>query len=446
MARTTDSPVTYLLRDPKAKTPTPIVCAVRFENQRINLGTGFKALPGHWNAKNGRVKNVVDALEKDQINGYLDRTEKAISGIITDLKANLIPLTKETVKSQIDAYLNPVAEIEKPRTLLDFVRWYIETCPTRLVRGSKARAGRFISPDTIRRYKTTQNGLEAFAKTYPRTLEFDNIDAGFYKAFTAWLTTRNYATNNVSKYVENVKGFMSAAVDEGFTTNMAYRKFSNLREDAENIYLTETELQRIYDLDLSKNVRLDRVRDLFIFAAWTGLRFSDFSTLQPEHIKTDEDGNQYLDLRQRKTGGRVQIPIVHEVITKLLAKYSGSLPAGISNQKTNDYIKEICQQAELSERILKHVTKGGKAVVKTSDGWDKMSVGVEKWTLVTSHTARRSFATNMFKRGMPTMLIMKLTGHKKESEFLKYIKIDAAETLDLMRQYLGQKTPALKIA
>lgn len=446
MARTTDSPVTYLLRDPKAKTPTPIVCAVRFENQRINLGTGFKALPGHWNAKNGRVKNVVDALDKDQINGYLDRTEKAIKGIITDLKANLIPLTKETVKGRIDAYLNPVAEVEKPKTLLDFVRWYIETCPTRLVRGSKSRTGRFISPDTIRRYITTQNGLEAFAITYPRTLEFDNIDAGFYKAFTAWLTSRNYATNNVSKYVENVKGFMSAAVDEGFTTNMAYRKFSNLREDAENIYLTEAELQRIYDLDLSKNVRLDRVRDLFLFAAWTGLRFSDFSTLQPEHIKTDEDGNPYLDLRQRKTGGRVQIPIVHEVITKLLAKYSGNLPAGISNQKTNDYIKEICQQAELTERILKHVTKGGKAVVKTSEGWDKMSAGVEKWTLVTSHTARRSFATNMFKRGMPPILIMKLTGHKKESEFLKYIKIDAAETLDLMRQYLGQKTPTLKIA
>ena len=84
--------------------------------------------------------------------------------------------------------------------------------------------------------------------------------------------------------------------------------------------------------------------------------------------------------------------------------------------------------------------------MKVSNGWEKMSTGVEKWTLVTTHTARRSFATNMFKRGMPTVLIMKLTGHKKESEFLKYIKIDAEETLTLMRQYLGQKSTPLSIA
>jgi integrase len=444
MARTANTPITFVLRDPNGKTPTPIVGIVRFNNERVKVATGFKVKPAHWNDEKGRVKNVTDALDKDEINGYLERTEKAVGKIITDLKANLIPLSKETIKHRIDAYLNPAVEVEKPKTLLDFVRWYIETCPNRLVRGSKARTGRFISPDTIRRYKTTLNGLEAFSKVYPRTLEFDHIDASFYKAFTEWLTAKNYATNNVSKYVENVKGFMSAAVDEGLTSNMAYRKFSNLREDAENIYLTESELQRIYELDLSKNIRLERVRDLFIFAAWTGLRFSDFSTLQPEHIKTDENGNQYLDLRQRKTGGRVQVPIVHDAVTELLAKYSNTLPTGISNQKTNDYLKEICKSAEINERILKHVTKGGKALVKTSDGWNKTSAGVEKWTLVTTHTARRSFATNMFKRGMPTVLIMKLTGHKKESEFLKYIKIDAEETLVLMRQYLGPKSAPLK--
>lgn len=411
------------------------------------MSTPFKCLPAHWNAEKYRVRNVVDATDKDKINLYLSNLEKAVSGILADLRSTNTALTKEIVRARVDAYVNPVAEVEKPKTLLTFVRWYIDTCPTRLVRGSKARSGRFISPDTIRRYKTTLNGLEAFAKVYPRPLDFDNIDAGFYKSFTAWLTARNYATNNVSKYVENVKGFMSVAVDEGFTTNLAFRKFANLREDAENIYLTETELTRIYELDLSKKPSgMERVRDLFMFAAWTGLRFSDFSTLQPEHLKTDENGNQYLDLRQRKTGGRVQIPVVHEAVTALLAKYDNRLPAGISNQRTNDYLKELCQLAEIKERILKHVTKGGKAVVKTSEGYsDTLTAGVEKWELVTTHTARRSFATNMFKRGMPTLLIMRLTGHKKESEFLKYIKIDAAETLDLMRHYLGQSNPAKSV-
>jgi len=239
---------------------------------------------------------------------------------------------------------------------------------------------------------------------------------------------------------------MSAAVDESFTSNMAYRKFANLREDAENIYLTETELESIYRLDLSKSPRLEKVRDLFIFASWSGLRFSDFSTLQPEHIKTDESGEQYIDLRQRKTGGRVQIPIVHDAVTELLTKYNGCLPTGISNQKTNDYLKEICQKAELTERILKYATKGGKSVVKTADGWGTVSTGVEKWMLVTSHAARRSFAYNMFKHLMPTFLIMKLTGHKKESEFLKYINVDAEETVAITRQYRGSRTQTFKVA
>lgn len=429
------SPVTYWLREQKATKPTPIHCLICFDNERLKLSIPFKVLPAHWNGEKYRIRNVVDATNKDQANAFMNELEDAVKDILNDMKAQRIALDKETVRRRIDAYLNPVVDVDKPKTLLDFVQWYISTCPTRLVRSKGNRAGRVISPSTIRRYKTTLNGLEAFALTYPRSLEFDHIDSHFYKAFTEWLTAKDYATNNVSKYIENLKGFMSAAVDEGFTTNQAFRKFANLREDAENIYLPETELQRIYDLDLSKTPRLERVRDLFIFAAWTGLRFSDFSTLQPEHIKSDAEGNKYLDLKQQKTAGRVQIPIVHEAVTQLLTKYDNRLPTGISNQKTNDYLKEICQLAEIDSRELKHVTKGGKQVVKTSEGWAKTSPGVYKWELVTSHTARRSFATNMFKRGMPTLLIMKLTGHKKESEFLKYIKVDAQEAMDLMRSY-----------
>lgn len=436
MARTTDSPVTYLLRDSKSKIPTPIIRAVRFDNQRINMGTGFKVLPSHWNKDRNRVKNVVDAIDKDKINAYLTETEEGIRTIILDLKSKRVPLTKETVKERIEAYLYPPAELEKPKTLLDFIHSYIQTCPNRLVRGSKARAGKFISKDTIRRYQTTLNGLKQFANVYPKPLDFENINSDFYNAFTVWLTSKNYATNNVSKYIENIKGFMNAAVDEGITTNMAYRRFANLREDSENVYLNEAELQRIYELDLSKIARLEQIRDLFIFASWTGLRFSDFSTLQAAHIVTNPDGGQDLDLKQRKTGGRVKIPIVHPAVVQIIAKYSNNLPNGISNQKTNEYIKEVCQLADVNSLVLKHITKGGKLVVKTDTGWDDASTGVEKWTLVTTHTARRSFATNMYKRGMPTLIIMKLTGHKKETEFLKYIKVEPQEIVNIMRQYM----------
>lgn len=437
MARTAERYISYVLREPKAKVSTPIIGLVRFNNNQIKIHTGFKVHPSHWSKALQKVKNVVDATEKDKINTYLENLSDAVESIINDLKMNRIELTGEIIRSRIKEYQQPTKSNDKPTTLIQFAQYYIETAPTRLVRSKGMRAGRVISPSTIQRYKTTLKGLIEFETNYSRTFSFENIDATFYKNFTEWLTARDYATNNVSKYIENVKGFMSAAVDEGLTSNLAFKRFSNLREDADNIYLTELELERIYKLDLSTVKRLERVRDLFIFASWTGLRFSDFSTLQPEHIQIDEKGNKYLNLKQRKTGGRVVIPIEHTAVTELLEKYDNRLPTGITNQRTNDYLKEIGKLAEINERVLKHITKGGKEVVKTSNGYSTVgtSSGVEKWELITTHTGRRSFATNMFKRGMPVYYIMKLTGHRKEAEFYKYIKVDKEETTDAIRSY-----------
>lgn len=433
MARQAESPITFVLREPSSKHPTPIIGIIWFNNDRLKISTGFKVLPSHWNYSRYRVKNVTDALNKDLINSYLDKLEKIVANVLAHLKSHNIVLTKEKIREEVHSLLNPTVDDNKPKTLIDFVKWYIQTSPTRIAKGT--RTGRFISPDTIRRYKTTLNGLVSFSTVYERPLLFEYIDNSFYKAFTSWLIERGHATNNVSKYIENVKCFMNAAIDEGYTTNLAFRKFANMREEADNIYLTEKELQRMYDLDLSNNTPLERVRDLFIFAAWTGLRFSDFSKLQPEHIKSDELGHRYLDLKQHKTGNKIQIPILHEVVQQILTKYNDALPKGISNQHSNTYLKKIAELALINDLILKHITKGGKALIKTETGWAETSAGVEKWTLVSTHTARRSFATNMFKRGMPTYLIMKLTGHKKESEFLKYIKVDQKETMDLIRHY-----------
>jgi len=439
MARKANNPATFWLRDPKATKPTPIHCLVSFDGYRVKVATPFKCLPAHWNLEKYRVRNVTDATEKDQINTYLSGLEKKISAILADLRSSGVALTRDLVRARVDAYINPVADEEKPKTLLDFIDAYIKTAPTRLSKNSGAKAGQFIAPNTIRRYITSYNGLLAFSKIYPRLLTFDNIDLAFHKAYTSWLTSKNYATNNVSKYIENVKTFMAIAVDEGYTTNIIYQKFNAPRVESENIYLTEEELGRIYNLDLSNNPRLDKVRDQFIFASWTGLRFSDFSTLQPEHFKTSPKGKPYIDLRQRKTGGRVVIPFVHEHVSAIRSKYNDRLPTGISNQKTNDYIKEICKLAEINSRELKHIVKGGRELVKTSDGWDTKSTGVEKWQLVTSHTARRSFASNMFRRGFPSDALMKITGHKKLNVFMKYVKATDHDLIEMMYEMVERK-------
>ena len=420
MARTTDSPVTYLLRDPKAKAPTPINCIVRFENQRVNVGTGFKVLPGHWNLKTNRVKNVVDALDKDQINGYLERTERAISQIITDLKANLIPLTKEVVRERIDSYLKPEIKPEEPGqpALFSFIDSFIQSAPQRV----NIDTGKHIDERTIKKYRTTVRVLREFAATYHRSVDFDTIDLAFYDAFTAYLTKKEgLAVNTVGKYVQSLKVFLNEATAKGVNTKLDYKsnRFKVLKEDADSIFLSESELQQLYQMDFSSLPRLERVRDLFLVGCYTGLRFSDFTAIRSEYIK---DG--MIRMEQFKTMGKVVIPC-HPIVTAMLDKYKGNLPRNISNQKMNDYLKEACQLAGLTGREGKGITKGGSRVVRS----------YEKWQLVSTHTARRSFATNMYLMGVPSITIMRITGHRSEKAFMRYIKLDEEQHAKIIAQH-----------
>ena len=204
---------------------------------------------------------------------------------------------------------------------------------------------------------------------------------------------------------------MNEAVDRGVTKNTEYRnkRFKVIEEQVDKIYLKEDELLKIYQLDLSKHQRLIKVRDLFIVACYTGLRFSDLIQLRPENIVND--GRQFR-IKTEKTGEIVQIPI-HKYVRQILNAYDYQLPTALSNQKMNDYLKEIGEIAGIDNTIITSLTRGGKTENTIS----------KKYELITTHTARRSFASNAYLSNMPSISIMKITGHKTEKSFLKYIRI-----------------------
>ncbi len=171
-------------------------------------------------------------------------------------------------------------------------------------------------------------------------------------------------------------------------------------------------------LDLSDNKRLEAVLDLFLIGCHTGLRYCDLSTLKAANIK---DG--FIKVTQIKTGGNVIIP-VHNTVYRILAKYNGELPPAISNQKTNDYLKEITSKVDLLKvKTSKETTKGGV----------KVSVTKERWEMVSTHTCRRTFCTLQYLNGVPSITIMKISGHTTEKDFLKYIKMDSQEHAEKMR-------------
>ena len=190
---------------------------------------------------------------------------------------------------------------------------------------------------------------------------------------------------------------MRAAREEGLHDNglIESRKFRVLTADVENIYLTESEIRAIADLD--------------------------FSTINEGNIRTLDSGQRVIDLKQQKTGNHVVIPIRPE-LQAILDKYENRLPKAYE-QKVNKFIKEVAREAGITEKIEVPYVENG----------EKKTHLVDKCDLVKTHTARRSGATNMYLAGIPTIAIMKITGHKTEKEFMKYIKITEEQTaMELM--------------
>ena len=154
------------------------------------------------------------------------------------------------------------------------------------------------------------------------------------------------------------------------------------------------------------------MRDLFLFGAWVGLRFSDFSNVKFENIVQIE-GDYFIKMVTQKTKELVIIPC-NNVVLEIFEKYkdrTNLLPKTISNQKFNEYIKEVCKLASFDEK--------GRIASKPKE---------ELYSLISSHTARRSFATNYYLQGFPTLDLMKITGHKTEKSFLKYIRVSKLDT------------------
>lgn len=430
MAKEKKAGTSYVLRNPNEKTPQPIYFLLRFDNDRIRIATGLKIAPEFWDANKQRVRNKVEATNKDEINAFLVDLENEARRLFVKLQTAR-NLTKESLKAEIETYLQPkpVEVIPAKKTLFDFIQEFIDKSPLRI----NPHTGKKIEFRTIQKYNTVFSVLQDFAKEYSRKIDFETIDLDFYQDFTEYLTnTKRFSVNNIGKYIQTLKTFLNEATAKGLNIKSDYksRRFKVVHEDSDSIYLNEKELQILYDLDLTKTPRLDKVRDLFLVGCWTGLRFSDLVALRPEKINKG-----MIRLEQAKTLDKVVIPC-HPVVNAILAKYEGNLPSAISNQKMNDYLKEVCYRAKLTDSTTKGITKAGIRVLQT----------FEKWELVSVHTARRSFATNMYQLGVPTVTIMKITGHRTEKAFLTYIKLSEEEHAQIIQSYWSQRpNPLIKV-
>ena len=389
--------------------------------------------PDVWDVKNECIKAKVIFLGRDKFNKSISDLKNIILKAYSS-EPTKIEYTSDWLEQAIINIQNPKKFLsleEKPMTLFEFVEKFIQTAPTRKV----SKTGTLMNKRAIVQHQITFDYLKTFAAYSNKAeFEFSDMNKSFYDEFVKYLQTFNLASNTIGQKIKHLKLWLNEAYKLELHTEIKYKSaFEGIQEKSDNVALDESELQKLFDLDFSnvttKDVykykilvqdkeadsykldTLDIVRDGFLLECWTGCRFSDLGKITSQNIK-----NGLISLKQQKTGAEVIIPL-HPMSIAILQKYNYTPPKPVSNQRFNDVIKILCHIAEINEQEKKEITKGG---VKQINFY-------KKWELISSHTGRRSFATNNYRMGLDTYTIMKITGHKTESSFLKYIKVKPEE-------------------
>ena len=423
----------YLRKASKADAPCSVLLYFSYAGERIKVGAVEKIDAKFWDPNNQRAKQNrafetfpefnqrlvnIASLCMNIYRSYLNDHEQQQPAADTLRSLFKEVLFAEKVESKLD------------ESLFGFIEQFIEDARGRL----NAKTGKPLSNASFVVYQRTLDLLKEFALSKRRKLNFEDITYEFYLDFTQYLSVEhNFATNTVGKHIKTLKTFLNEATERGINTSFDFKskRFRVARESVDSIYLTLEELDTLLKLDLSKNTRLERVRDLFLVGCFTGLRFSDFNNLAKECFILD-NGEEYIEIETQKTRRKVVIPVFDQ-LKQIRKRYTdlteNQLPPSMSNQKMNQYLKEIGQLAGFTDLEQTRITKKGKEIIQN----------VPKYTLISTHTARRSFATNMYLLGVPSYTIMAITSHTTEKSFLQYIKVTPKEHAVQMREIVQRQ-------
>lgn len=396
--------------------------------RRLSCRTGLYGFRDHWSEKKQthtvKMVNPLFRAEIIEVNEKLGKLKARIETAAANTPAVAIcrPWLAQIVEDELHPTKTEKASQDAPRTLIQAVEDFIAAAPTTI-----RHKGRPICAARLNHYKQVLKNLQAMGAD---GVTIERADKAFYDSFVRYMYAAGYKQNTIATRVKCIKSVINSLpmAERVGCEFVEPKKCAAVMEDIDNIALNEKELQALAALDLADNPHLDRVRDQFLLLAWTGCRYSDLGKLSRKYIMSD-DGDNYFSLEQQKTGAKVVIPILPP-IEPILEKYDYQPPKPISNQKFNDYIKQVAQLAHLDDEVATIHTQQ----IKGDFTPGRVETRHPKWQAITAHTARRSFATNMYKRGFPTLAIMAITGHKTEKSFLTYIKVSEAENAALLKR------------
>lgn len=381
--------INWNLRSPKAET-SPVRLVIHHRGQTYNKSVGITVPVGEW---------------KVPKRGPQYSSNPTIAAKITDINRYLLTYlndfsTDEDIKRVLDGIGKGEVQQNSGQGKETMTFWeYYDQFSNR-------------QRPNLRQFRSVHNKV---AEIMGRGDNWDDIDEDWERRLVDGMNERGYSDNYKAGIIAKIKTAMQEALDLGYHTNTAYKKFKKKYTPADSIWLTADEIEALWNLDL-KGQDL-AVRDLFLLGFYTAARFSDYSHLEKSSIR---DG--VIHIVSQKTNVESLIPCSPRVVT-ILERHGGKAPV-MSQQELNREIKKIAMFARINEPITTSIVKGGKLVREV----------YPKYKLVSSHTARRSAATQLTLQGVPERSVMMITGHKTHQAFATYVRLNAEQNAELLKE------------
>ncbi len=412
-----------------------ILCVTHDRKNRVKITTEHLIKPVQWDFKKQRVKSQVNGSAP--LNDLLDK-------LIPDAKKEYNRIRKEypemkfhEIAENLRAYINgKVAPIysEAHKSFFDVFNEYI---------GAKSSD---VSDLTIKKYRTVLTSLKEFSPN----ITFDKVDLKFYDKYVAYLRSRKpqgrqktrdegkqigLLNDTTAKYLEVLKNFLKWSCERKYHTNNIYldSSFKAARQPKNDIVtLRLDELKQLYEFDFSDNIRLERVRDLFCFACFTGQRWSDISAFRKEQLQ-----GEVWRFESYKTRKVISVPLVGYAAPAIdiLRKYDYKLPE-ITSQRFNEYIKEAATLAKLNRPVQ----------IKRFIGKDEIITDKPLHDYISSHTGRRTAVSILLNvEKLPIHKVRDITGHADLKTLDKYLDKDEIALIESMKQTQGISKPIMKV-
>lgn len=369
--------IRFQLDKPKSLVPTVIMVSVRYgkDSERIRFSVGESIEPNKWDSTRQRAKRGY--RHEKHLSDWLGHVENTIRDAYHCLRYSENGIAKAVLRAEIDRRLHRKEAKELPTIWAAFDLH------------QEAHTATFAA-GTLAEYRVIKQHLLAFDTAYSLRLSWDTITLPYLSKFADYLISVREVNNaTLWKVFKHLRAFLRwIEENQAIPVNPDYKRFTRKSlprgESSQKIYLTPEELERLWTLDLSNEERLQKVRDAFLFHCYTGLRYGDGQALRPEHY--DRKGN-FLRLVTGKNRKEILVPL-HPRAKEVLERWEYRLPR-ITNQKFNDYLKELCQIIGMDSREIVVAYSGSKRIEKS----------VPRWELVGSHTAKRTAVTNLLLSG-----------------------------------------------